>query len=308
LTCRQKSGLFFNMFQLRADNFSLRHTLSSGQTFCWQSLGTDPDSPWQGYIYDTPCQLRQAGNILHVKSSTALDEALVRRYFNLTETWSDMLLSLPADPWLDLARKKVAGLRCVHEPWWECTVNFICSSLKQIPQIEQINQNLRQRFGDPLPDGNHRFPTPEQLARVSEKDLRACKLGYRARHLHKAAQQVNASLIHWDQLQHLPLDQASLELQKLAGVGEKVAHCILLYAGNRLDAFPLDVWVFRLMHELYFPKKRKIPSRPALHKKSLQLFGSKRGIAQHYLFHWYRSHHGRHSPSSSPLTEASSTP
>ncbi|NJK93316.1 MAG: hypothetical protein HC904_16810 [Blastochloris sp.] len=79
-------------------------------------------------------------------------------------------------------------------------------------------------------------------------------------------------------------------------MGEKVAHCILLYAGNRFDAFPVDVWVFRLMHQLYFPKRRHCPDLPTLQRKSIQLFGSQRGIAQHFLFHWYRTHH----PSAKP--------
>jgi N-glycosylase/DNA lyase len=278
------------MLQLITKNFSLHHTLSCGQTFCWKQLPASASWQWQGYIYDIPCLARQVGNVIIFEGSAELDESLVRRYFNLTPAWDQILSSLPDDSWLNQARKEVAGLRCVHEPWWECTANFICSSLKQIPQIEQINQNLRSRFGQVISGTSfYRFPSAETLATLSEKDLRDCKLGYRAKHLFRAAHQVSHGAISWNSLEQMPLQQASCELQKLAGVGEKVAHCILLYAGNHLDAFPFDVWVFRLMHELYYPKRRAMPDQKTMDRKAQKLFGATRGIAQHYLFHWYRT-------------------
>jgi N-glycosylase/DNA lyase len=280
------------MLQLTTNNFSLQHTLSSGQTFCWGKTKSDHSDEWKGYIYDIPCLARQAGNILTLESPLELSESLVRYYFNLNPEWQKVLSCLPDEPWLNRARDEVAGLSCVHEPWWECTANFICSSLKQIPQIEQINQNLRKNFGQAIPGTSaHRFPTPEELAVISEEDLRSCKLGYRARHLSRAARQIIKEAFSWQALAEtsLPLEVASAKIESLPGVGEKVAHCILLYAGNRYDAFPFDVWVFRLMHDLYYPHRRQIPSRRVLHRKSLLLFGEYRGIAQQFLFHWYRT-------------------
>jgi len=280
------------MLQLTIQNFSLQHTLASGQTFCWKKTGSTTGSHdiWKGYIYDIPCLARQAGNILTLESDFELHEELIRRYFNLNPEWQKVLDSLPDEPWLNKARRDVDGLRCLREPWWECTANFICSSLKQIPQIEQINQNLRRTFGEPITGCDaFRFPTAQKLASVTEAELRACKLGFRARHLSRAAKQIAAGTFCWEDLATLPIEEASQQMQSLTGVGEKVAHCILLYAGNRFEAFPVDVWVLRLMHELYFPKRRKAHKTSILHKKSIQLFGPHRGIAQQYLFHWYRT-------------------
>lgn len=278
------------MPQLEVKNFSLSHTLSCGQTFCWKKSNPTIPDQWQGYIYDIPCLARQVRNNLILESPLEMDLTLVTRYFNLTPHFDTLLASLPPDPWLQKAQAEVTGLRCVREPWWECTANFICSSLKQITQIEQINQNLRLNFGQPITGTPfHRFPSAETLASLSEQDLRNCKLGYRARHLHRAAQKVAGGLITWDSLARLPLNEASLELQKLDGVGEKVANCILLYAGNYFDAFPFDVWVYRLMHQLYYPKQRLMPAHSTLEKKSKQLFGPHRGLAQQYLFHWFRT-------------------
>ncbi|NJK93317.1 MAG: hypothetical protein HC904_16815 [Blastochloris sp.] len=183
--------LSFRLMTFTLDNlnhFSLDDILSSGQTFCWRRSDSAEKVTWHGYIYDIPCHARQVGKQLQIESSLPLEESLIRRYFNLHPHWEQLLTQLPDEPWLNLARRAVPGLRCVHEPWWECTANFICSSLKQIPHIAQINQQLRQHFGQPLPpSAGHRFPTPETLAALEEKDLRACKLGYRARHLHRAA-------------------------------------------------------------------------------------------------------------------------
>lgn len=282
------------MHQLKVKNFSLQHTLASGQTFCWKQSSSNPDQ-WQGYIYDIPCLAQQVSNDLILESPphlnlVNLELEQVKRYFNLTPEFDSILASLPPDPWLQKAQAEVAGLRCIQEPWWECTANFICSSLKQITQIEQINQNLRLNFGQPILNTPfHRFPSAETIASLSEQDLRSCKLGYRARHLHRAARKVAEGHITWDALAQLPLKEASEELQKLDGVGEKVANCILLYAGNYFDAFPFDVWVYRLMHQLYYPKKRIRPDHATLEKKSRQLFGPNRGLAQQFLFHWFRT-------------------
>lgn len=273
-------------FQVSAPGLSLQHTLSSGQTFCWQF---EPATRiWRGWIGDQPVELLQMKDAVEARSHS-LTPAQIRHYFSLDLDWPAILKILSADPHLAEALRDVSGLRLVREPWWECTSNFICSSLKQIVQIQQINGSLRQSFGPPFPSTElRRFPAPADLAQTTEENLRLCKLGYRARHLHHAARQIAEERFHWNDLQSLSTAEASIHLQSLRGVGEKVARCILLYAGERHDAFPIDVWVERLMSDLYWKKKRQ-PKAADFDKLSLDLFGPNRGLAQLFLFHWFRT-------------------
>ena len=277
-------------FTLNTPDFSLDHTLQAGQTFCWSKN----KSHWDGFIHNQFCRLHQSGSTLFVRG--AVTPEAVNLYFRLGPAWTTLLARLPDDPFLMQALREVPGLHCVREPWFECTANFICSSLKQIPQICRINLELRRRFGPKLTGCHHGFPEPSVIAGLEEKDLRACGLGFRARHLLAASRQIAGGSFQWEELQTKTTPEASDYLQHLQGVGEKVAHCILLYAAERFDAFPVDVWVQRLMQQLYFPKSRRPPHLNSINRKSLQLFGPLRGLAQQQLFHWYRTIYTKRTP------------
>jgi N-glycosylase/DNA lyase len=274
--------------QVKTEDFSLEHTLRSGHSFCWQ--WNPATGAWEGWIQGHFCEVRQHGHHLEITSPSSLAEQDVRAYFRLEPEWAQLLARLPAaDAHLACALEGARGLRCLREPWWECTANFICSSLKQIVQIAQINRHLREAFGERDPSSGRRmFPSPQRLAEAGEQSLRACRLGYRARHLHAAAVQIASGAWKWDALAGMPTREAAGELQKLPGVGDKIAHCILLYAAGRMDAFPVDVWVERLLRQLYRPRLKK-GGREQWHRLGTRLFGNERGLAQLYLFHWYRT-------------------
>lgn len=269
---------------LPASPIDLEQTLFCGQTFCWRK----ESDGFIGWIHGNPVHLHREEDVLVVQSPQPIRAADIQRYFYLTPEWDDLLTQISGDEYVRLALREYPGLRCIQEDWWECTANFICSALKQISQIQQINHSLRSEFGENLPGFPiHAFPTFQQLARVSEKDLRACKLGFRAKHLHRAARQLADGMMDFSTLSGMDTSQAAKELQKLDGIGEKVAHCILLYAGGRFDAFPIDVWVSRLLQKLYRHKKRK---RPELTRQwALKKFGPHCGLSQLYLFHWFRN-------------------
>jgi len=277
---------------LPVKKLSLDSTLASGQTFCWRYEGQEA---WLGWIHQHPCRLALKHQELSVESPSA-QEKDVLDYFQIHSTWDRILKSLPDDPWLAQALTSARGLRCVHEPWWECIANFICSALKQISQNLQINAAMRNRFGISSGWENmSTYPTPSQIAQLSENDLRKCGLGFRAKHLLNAARQIDSGKFVWEKIRTLSTEEASLELQTLAGVGHKVAHCILLHAANRWDAFPIDVWVERLLMKLYFPKKRMPLKKSELATFAREHFGPYRGIAQLYLFHWFRTQSTSHS-------------
>ena len=266
----------------------LAATLLGGQSFCWNE--TAPGE-FCGWIRSQPVTLSvRHGRLLW--NNPLLPTSALQHYLCLDLDLDPLLRSGSGkDPWLPQARQAHPGLRPLREDPWECLANFICSSLKQIVQIRQINARLRQAFRKTTGD----FPSPAQMARAGEKALRACQLGYRAKHLAATAKVLarQPGLLHIPTV--WPTERAAEHLEQLPGVGPKISRCVLLYAYGRWDAFPVDVWVARLVRELYFPRRRRPLPLPELEAWSEQQFGPARGLAQLALFHWYRTRPGARS-------------
>ena len=273
--------------QISAPNFDLEKTLNSGQVFHWEPNGDG----FYGLIDDLPVYVRQMGRTLNVESNDRPNvNVIVRNYFALDHPLNDICGSFPDDPIMNAAADYCRGLRIIRQPKWECLATFICSSMKQVAHIRQMSRALRERFGENREfDGRtlHTFPAASRLAQSSEKELRACALGYRAKNLLDTAQKVasgEADLEQWSDLRDAEL---SARLCALAGVGAKVANCVMLFAYERLRAFPVDVWIERVLREQYFARKRK-PTTAKLRAFTVDYFGEHGGYAQQYLFHHAR--------------------
>jgi N-glycosylase/DNA lyase len=184
------------------------------------------------------------------------------------------------------------GLRLLRQLPWECLVSFLLSSTKQIIQIQQVVSLLCQRFGEPvaapsLADRVYAFPSPARLARSTEAELRACKMGFRAPYVLAAARAVESGRLDLERLGQISVEGARSQLMELPGVGRKIADCVLLFAYGFQSAFPVDVWVMRALQQFYFPRRRVSLER--LHRFSAEHFGPNAGYAQQYLFHYART-------------------
>jgi N-glycosylase/DNA lyase len=199
--------------------------------------------------------------------------------------------TFPDDEPMIAAANACRGLRLLRQEPWECLASFILSSTKQIVQIQQIVALLCERLGDPLvvPPGHapaFSFPGAERLAACAERELRDCKMGFRAPNLLRSARMVAQKEIDLEALRTLSVEQARAELMKLPGVGNKIANCVLLFAYGFQEAFPVDVWVMKALQQLYFPKRRVSARRLA--RFTATHFGPNSGYAQQYLFHFMR--------------------
>ncbi len=271
------------------ENYDLPATLGSGQAFGWRS---GPQG-WTGVVNGRWLRLRaDAGRITAETTTPAADWRWLRHYFQLDVNLPEILAAFPPDdPALQTAVRACAGLRLLRQEPWECLASFICSSSKQIVQIQQITALLSRRFGDPLPvpPGEapaYSFPGYARLADVSELDLRECKLGFRAPYLRGTAQKLAAGEADLGLLSSLSLDEARAELLKFPGVGMKIADCVLLFAYGFPEAFPVDVWIMKALRRHYFPRRSVTPAR--LRRFIRSHFGPCAGYAQQYLFHYMR--------------------
>lgn len=277
---------------LAAPDFNLATTLASGQVFHWKPEGAG----YMGTIGETPVYVEQEGERLRLGGGTP---GLVADYFALDHPLVEIRRSFPEDPAMAAALVSCQGLRIIRQPAWECLATFITSSMKQVAHIAQISHVLRRRFGERVAWREiemFTYPSPERLAAGEEGDLRACALGYRAGNLLKTARMIAAGEADLEAIRALPDDEARAALMRLPGVGEKVANCVLLFAYERVRAFPIDVWIERVLREAYFQGKRKVTAK-RLREFSRKYFGEFGGYAQQYLFHHARSQKRRARPS-----------
>jgi N-glycosylase/DNA lyase len=269
--------------EIAAPDFNLASTLDSGQVFHWEKCGNG----YVGTIGSNGVYLQQRGDRLSFSGVTA---KVLRNYFALDHPLGEICRSFPDDPAMCAARVFCEGLRIIRQPRWECLATFITSSMKQVAHIRQMSRALRVRYGTPqlVRDGGvHSFPAPDRIAKLSEGDLRACALGYRAKNLLATARLVTSGAADLEQWNELPDETLRARLCELPGVGAKVANCVMLFAYERLRAFPIDVWIERVLKQKYFPRKRKVTPMQ-LREFCDTYFGEHGGYAQQYLFHHAR--------------------
>lgn len=274
-------------FALR--DYNLATTLTCGQAFRWQQQ----DRWWTGVIGTRWVRLRsESGSITAETAEPVADWDWLTHYLQLHVDLGEVLRAFPNDEPMRAAVTACRGLRLLRQDPWECLASFILSSTKQIVQIRQIITLLCERYGEPLavvPGGTRAsaFPAPARLARATEAELRACKMGFRAPYLRTTAGLIAGGQCDLERLRDLPVEVARAELIKLPGVGRKIADCVLLFAYGSQSAFPVDVWVMKALRQLYFPRRRVSLQR--LHQFAASHFGPSAGYAQQYLFHYMRT-------------------
>ncbi|MGZ4965027.1 MAG: DNA-3-methyladenine glycosylase family protein [Limisphaerales bacterium] len=270
------------------EDYDLDATLSSGQAFRWKLI----NGWWEGVISNHWVRLRTEDNTLFVETATPVtDWNWLRHYLQLDVNLREITKTFPEDEPMQASLQSCHGLRLLRQEPWECLASFICSSTKQIVQIQQIMAALCKTFGDPLPvpDGHspaYSFPSAERLANLTEADLRACKMGFRAPYVLGTARAIVNGEVDLESLRKMELAQARDELLKFPGVGVKIADCVLLFGYGFDQAFPIDVWIMKAVQQLYFPKRRASIKR--LRRFTETHFGPHAGYAQQYLFHYMR--------------------
>jgi N-glycosylase/DNA lyase len=278
--------------------FDLDFSLCCGQVFRWKKL----DGWWYGVVGDHIIKICQCGDQLEFEGASA---EFVRHYFGLNDDLTQISQSINKDPVIEQALQQFGGLRLVRQEPWACLIGFICSIQKNIPAIEQMLSKMAHKFGEKrVFDGKEFYllPTAERLAVASENGLRECGLGFRAKYVQGTSRKIRDEHINLDDLKALTYLQARNVLLGFLGVGLKVADCVLLFSLEKTEAFPVDVWVKRVILKYYadqFPPElvKKMQSRNSLTNGEYQkigdfargYFGKYAGYAQEYLYHYERT-------------------
>lgn len=263
-----------NVYLNCKNEFNIALTLDCGQAFRWKQ---NSDLSWSGAVGNRVLKISQNGDtvILHSVSEKDFTDFWCD-YFDLNRDYSELYKVFTNDKTLDGAVKKYYGIRVLNQNPWEALCSFIISQNNNIPRIKGIIERLCESFGEKLSDGIYSFPSAEKIAALTVDDLAPLRAGFRAKYILDAAKKVASNEIGLNKITDLPIENGRTELQKICGVGPKVAECVLLFSCKKPEAFPLDVWMKRVVAE-YYPNGIPETIKPYA------------GIAQQYLFHMMRN-------------------
>ena len=281
--------------------FNLDHTLICGQVFRWEKIGRW----WEGVVDGDIIKITQEGDRLIFHTNHRAEDAteFLKRYLRLDDDLPRILSLIGEDPWVNKAIRELHGLRLIRQNPWECLISYICATNTNIPAIKNRILELSKRFGDEVTFEDevfYTFPDPEELAKADPDELKSCGLGYRAKYVSETATRIGATPALLEEFKNLEYEELREGLVSLSGVGPKVADCIALFAFDKLEAFPIDVWVRRVMYQRYL--KKEIPICPKtgrakpltrseydeLRSFAWKYFGKYAGYAQEYLFYHRR--------------------
>lgn len=282
-----------NLVIKNVKSFNLEHIFECGQCFRWNRC---EDGGYIGVVKENVIYIKMIDSDVYVKSY-GNDElkSLFYDYFDMNRDYEKIKLKLrKIDEHMDKSIAYGEGIRLLNQDLWETIISFIISANNNIPRIKGIIERISKRYGNMIEwngEKYYTFPTPEQLSKASAQDLRNLGLGFRDVRVYETTQMVINGEVDFEKLHNETNTQVVRdELLKLPGVGPKVADCILLFSTlKRFDVFPIDVWVRRVMNDLYIHNKdeNKVDKKLVLSLAN-EKFGNLQGIAQQYLFFWKR--------------------
>jgi len=278
--------------------FSLEHTLSCGQVFRWERIG----AWWYGVVGEKVVKVRHVGGrLLFQAFPEKINAHFIENYFRLDDNLPLILSQINKDEHIDGAIRTFYGLRIIRQEPWECLTSYMCATNANIPAIRNMILNLSKKFGRKITLDNcdfYTFPKPKDLAQANLKEIKKCKLGFRAERVLEVSRMIEEKEFDLEALTKMDYQEAKGKLMSLPGVGHKVADCILLFSLDKLEAFPVDVWMKRIILKLYPNHFEPRFSEKALSKRSItpkeyerissfgrNYFGEYAGYAQEYLFH-----------------------
>ena len=274
-------------------SFEPKHIFECGQCFRWDE---QKDGSYTGIVKENVINVKKVDNEIVFTSFGADNlEKLVTEYFDLNRNYEEIKEKLSkVDEYLANSIKYGSGIRILNQDLWETIISFIISANNNIPRIKGIINRLSSEHGTKIEwNGKeyYTFPTVESLAKATVEDLRKTGLGFRDIRVYETTKKILEKEVDLNELhKEENTEKVRDNLLTLSGVGPKVADCILLFSTlKRFDVFPIDVWVRRVMNDLYIKNQDEAKvNKKEIEKLAKEKYGALEGIAQQYLFYWKR--------------------
>ncbi|NLJ57816.1 MAG: 8-oxoguanine DNA glycosylase [Tissierellia bacterium] len=268
------------------EDFNLRHIFECGQCFRWNR---EEDGSYTGVVENKVINLEQAGKTVIFNNIKPEDYSMLKSYFDLDNDYGKIKNLLNTDSIMAEAIEFGHGIRILNQDEWETMISFMISANNRIPMIKKVIENLSTSFGEFICNYKgkdyYSFPKAERLAEASVEEILQCKAGFRAPRIKEAAARFLEEKHLVYNIKNRSYDEGLSYLKTYKGIGDKVASCILLFSMKHFSTFPVDVWVRRIMQELYVDKNTKDAS---IRQFAENKFGNLSGYAQQYLFYYAR--------------------
>ena len=268
---------------------NIENSINSGQVFLWRKNG----DYWYGINGQDILKITNSGNIRSYQN-------IKTDFFRKKDNIEKIIKSISKDSITKKAVKQYTGLRILEQDPFQCLISFIISSNSNIQKIKSSLEKMSKRFGVKVKFDNQEFflfPKPEKLANASINEIKSCGVGYRARFIKEAANRTVLEKINFEYLKKSNYQNAKDEICLIPGVGNKVADCVLLFSLNKLESFPLDRWMIRIL-EKYYSDKFQLETKTItekqygiLHEKIVNHFGPYAGYSQQFLFKMERENY-----------------
>lgn len=275
---------------IQVKTFNLKYTLECGQCFRWKKIDNEDYYEYIGVIKDRVIKIKQKGEKLYIKSNKMQDlENIVYEYFDLNTDYSRIEKEISK---IDLnvknAVSNTTGIRILNQSFFETLMSYIISANNNIPRISKSINEISKRYGKKVVFENEEyflFPTPNNLKNVTEEEYQKSGVGFRARYLKHAVEDILNGKIDIENIFDIDTFTLKENLLHIMGVGPKVADCILLFSCKKGEVFPIDVWVERIMTNLYFKDYKKAMKKKEILEYASKNFGKYAGIVQQHLFY-----------------------
>ena len=265
------------------------NSINSGQVFLWRKNG----KYWYGVNGQDILKISNTGIIKSYQN-------IKTDFFRKKDDIEKIIKSISKDDITKKAVKEYLGLRILEQDPFQCLISFIVSSNSNIQKIKSSLENISKKFGNKIEFDNQEFflfPKPSKLAKASIDEIKSCGVGYRAKFIKEAAKIVLFKKIDFESLQKDSYQEAKEKICQIPGVGNKVADCVLLFSLNKLEAFPLDRWMIRIL-EKYYSEQFQLETKTItekqyeiLHEKIVNHFGPFAGYSQQFLFKMERENY-----------------
>lgn len=273
------------------EDFDLKHIFDCGQSFRWYE---ENDSSYTGVAKEKVINIKKNSRSIIISNSDINDFTNIwYEYLDMDRDYSKVKEKLAEDEVLKEAIKFGEGIRILKQDPWEILISFIISANNRIPMIKRAIRSISEKWGKPVQyngETYYTFPGPEELSYATVEELEKCSTGFRAKYIKKTTEMILRKDIELYNLKNYSYEEAKSELMKLPGVGPKVSDCILLFSMGQYKAFPVDVWVKRIMQYLYLAPDVSLMK---IEKYAHERFGELGGFAQQYLFYYAREFKGK---------------
>ena len=263
-------------------DINIRETINSGQVFLWENYGNE----WFVIDGDDIIMGKQTPFEILTFSKTT------KKFFREDDNYQKILKSITKDKIVKESVNRYPGLRVTRQDPFQCCISFIISANSNIPNIRTRLQKLCRKFGTRIRFKKREFflfPRPKRLAKATLQELQECKLGYRSKYVLDTSRAITSGEIDFDELKKVSYDESKELLLKLPGIGDKVADCVMLFSLDKLDAFPLDTWMLKIMQK-YYSSNFSMDKKPTkkiyenIHQNVLEHFGKYAGYSQQFLY------------------------